>query len=361
MPRQSWLCILIAAFAFYNLWIRMLINGTLASIDSIKASKILPGGKRLRLEYTSISVLDDSLATLVIFFDPLLDRSNPNGRLLMLDVLVTLHSAIMWITVESQRKYQKHWLLNLTALFGFLWNAVGAGFVLPLYCFFYFAFGRRSTRPPPSLPEAQALAPSVLLASYVPLVIAIGAPLVFASDPATVQGITAAFQFGPVVSVVFQKLLSLFLPQMRGSCRREDDLIAGWYVKLAYLISAVACGLTHLYCFVSIALAGKGSSISFSGVFLPSPDSVVPGSDMNLPEGSTLFMHFDNLFISVTCMFWAGVVLRERLCRVKSRLTLAVIGLAVSCFILGPGATLSAALYLSEDCGFIELVEYEGE
>ena len=113
MSRQSWLFILIAAFAFYNLWIRMLMNGTLASMDSIKASQILPGGKPLRLEYTGIYVLDDSLATLVIFFDPLLDRSSPNGRLLMLDVLVTLHSAIMWITVESQRKHQKHWLLNL--------------------------------------------------------------------------------------------------------------------------------------------------------------------------------------------------------------------------------------------------------
>ena len=113
MSRQSWLFMLIAAFAFYNLWIRMLMNGTLASIDSIKASKTLPGGKPLRLKYTGIYILDDSLATLVIFFNPLLDRSNPNGRLLMLDVLVTLHSAIMWITVESQRKHQKHWLLNL--------------------------------------------------------------------------------------------------------------------------------------------------------------------------------------------------------------------------------------------------------
>lgn len=334
----------------------MLMNGTLASIDSIKASKILPGGKPLRLEYTGIYVLDDSLATLVIFFDPLLDRSNPNGRLLMLDVLVTLHSAIMWITVESQRKDQKHWLLNLTALFGFLWNAVGAAFILPLYCFVYFVFSRRSTRPPP-LPEAQALAPSLLLASYVPVAIAMGAPLVFTSDPATVQGITAAFQFGPVVFVVSQKLLSLVLPQMRGSCEREDDLIARWHVKLAYLISAVVCGVTHLYCLVSIALAGKGSSISFSGVFLANPDSVIPGSDINLPEGSTLFMHFDNLFISITCIFWAGFVLRERVGGVKFRLTLAVFVLAVGCFILGPGATLSAALYLSEDCGLIELVE----
>lgn len=246
--------------------------------------------------------------------------------------------------------------MHSTALFGFLWNAVGAGFILPLYCFVYFDFGRRSTRPPP-LPEAQALVPSILLASYVPLVIAIGAPLVFASAPATVQGITAAFQFGPVVFVMFQKLLSLFLPQMRGSCQREDDLIARWYVKLAYLISAVVCGLTHLYCLVSITLAGKGSSISFSGVFLLNPDSVIPGSDMNLPEGSTLFMHFDNLFISVTCIFWAGVELRKIIGGARFRLTLAVIVLAVSCFILGPGATLSTALYLSEDCGFIELVE----
>ena len=184
-----------------------------------------------------------------------------------------------------------------------------------------------------------------------------GAPLVFASDPATVQGIIAAFQFGPVVFVVFQKLLSLVLPQMRGSCEREDNLIARWHVKLAYLISAVVCGVTHLYCLVSIALAGKGSSISFSGVFLPNPDSVIPGSDMNLPEGSTLFMHFDNLFISITCIFWAGFVLRERVGEAKFRLTLAVFVLAVGCLILGPGATLSAALYLSEDCGLIELVE----
>jgi len=246
--------------------------------------------------------------------------------------------------------------VHSTALFGFLWNAVGAAFILPLYCFVYFAFSRRST-PPPPLPEAQALAPSLLLASYVPVVIAMGAPLVFASDPATVQGITAAFQSGPVVFVVFQKLLSLVLPQLRGSCEREDDLIARWHVKLAYLISAVVCGMTHLYCLVSIALAGKGSSISFSGVFLPNPDSVIPGSDMNLPEGSTLFMHFDNLFISITCIFWAGFVLRERVGGVKFRLTLAVFVLAVGCFVLGPGATLSAALYLSEDCGLIELVE----
>ena len=165
--------------------------------------------------------------------------------------------------------------MHSTALFGSLWNAVGAAFILPLYCFVYFVFSRRSTRPLP-LPEAQALAPSPLLASYVPVATAMGASLVFASHPATVQGITAAFQFTSVVFVVFQKLLSLVLPQMRGSCQREDELIARWHVKLAYLISAVVCGVTHLYCLVSIALAGKGSSISFSGFFLPNPDSVIP-------------------------------------------------------------------------------------
>ena len=188
-----------------------------------------------------------------------------------------------------------------------------------------------------------------------PVAIALSAPLVFASDPATVQGITAAFQFGPVVFVVFQKLLSWVLPQMRGSCEREDDLIARWHVKLAYLISALVCGVTHLYCLGSIALAGKGSGISFSGVFRPKPDGVIPGSDMNLPEGSMLFMHFDNLFISITCIFWAGFVLRERVGGAKFGFILAVFVLAIVCFILGPGATLSAVLYLSEDGGLIEL------
>ena len=246
--------------------------------------------------------------------------------------------------------------MHSTALFGFLWNAVGAAIILPLYCSVYFVLSRRSTRPPP-LPEAQALAPSLLLASYVPVAIALGAPLVFGSHPATVQGITAAFQFGAVLFVVFQKLLSFVLPQMRGSCEREDDLIARWHVKLAYLTSAVVCGVTHLYCLVSIALAGKGSSVSFSGVLLPKPDSVIPGSDMNLPEGSMLFMHFDNLFISITCILWAACVWRERVGEVNVRVTLAVFVLAVACCILGPGATLSAALYLSEDCGSIGLVE----
>ena len=78
---------------------------------------------------------------------------------------------------------------------------------------------------------------------------------------------------------------------------------------------------------------------------------------MNLPEGSRRFMHFDNLLISITCIFWAEFVLRERVGEVKFRLTLAVFVLAVACFSLGPGATLSAALSLSEDCGLIELVE----
>ena len=246
--------------------------------------------------------------------------------------------------------------MHSTALFGFLWNAVGAAFILPLYCFVYFVFSKRSTRPPP-LPEAQALTPSLLLASYIPVAIAMGAPLVFASDPATVQGITAAFQFGPVVFVLFQKLLSFVLPRMRGSCKREDDLIARWHVKLAYLISAVVCGVTHLYCLGSIALAGKGSSVSFSGVFLPNPGSVIPGSDTNLPAGSALFMHFDNLFISITCIFWAAFVLKERFGGVEFRLTVAVFVLAVGCFVLGPGAILGAALYLSDGCGLIEFEE----
>ena len=244
--------------------------------------------------------------------------------------------------------------MHSTALFGLLWNALGAAFILPLYCFVYFAFGSRSTSPPP-LPEAQALIPSLLLASYVPVVIAMGAPLLFASAPATVQGIIAAFQFGPVLFVVCQKLLSWVLPQMRGSCLREDEGIARWHVKLAYLISAVVCGGTHLYCLASIALAGKGGGISFSKVFWPNADGVRAGSEMNLREGSMLFMHFDNLFIGVTCIFWAGLLWRERVEGVKGRFLSTVFVLAGFCFVLGLGAMLSVALYLSEDWGVVEL------
>ena len=92
----------------FLLWLQMALNGTLDAITEAKKLRAFPDGTPLKTTYLGVSLLDDIISTLVIFFYAVADGSDLQSRFLMIDICVTLHVALLWLVIESLRKGQTH-------------------------------------------------------------------------------------------------------------------------------------------------------------------------------------------------------------------------------------------------------------
>lgn len=81
----------------------MYLNNTIDALDLTTKTGMFPNGRTLLNSFTGWTRLDLNMATLVCFFDGMTDGSDPGTKLLYMDVVGTLHTAILWFMLQILR------------------------------------------------------------------------------------------------------------------------------------------------------------------------------------------------------------------------------------------------------------------
>ena len=95
--------LLLSLTGFCLLWVNMYLNNTIDALDLTTKTGMFPNGRTLLNSFTGWTRLDLNMATLVCFFDGMTDGSDPGTRLLSMDVVGTLHAAILWFMLQTLR------------------------------------------------------------------------------------------------------------------------------------------------------------------------------------------------------------------------------------------------------------------
>ncbi|CAG8981841.1 hypothetical protein HYALB_00013473 [Hymenoscyphus albidus] len=344
----SFLALSIAGFAL--LWGGMAINGTLDAINTVKAAHKFPDNTPLRNVYTHIPPLDDFLTTLTVFFYNLTNGKNTGPRLLFCDLAIILQVVVLWILVESRRGYNRsRWSVLTPALWGVMMNALGAAFILPIYC--YRHLRNESSRRDSGLNEheAKALPITILISATFPSMLML--PPILNAATESQQGWIALFQVTPLLFSLVQITNSLAVTALVK--QRDSKSTEKKYLKISYLLAGLIAATAHLST-LSTSLFSTNPTISFATVFLPWHTTVDQSTPTGLAMGAHLFTQFDFLVITITCGVYAYALLeplmkRERHIALYKQPSIfrdpivAGICIAGSAFLVGPAAIVSFA------------------
>ena len=230
-----------------------------------------------------------------------------------------------------------------SGIWAMLWNAFGAALIFPLYCIYH---GRRtpSRENGLSLQKGRALPNSALLGILVPVAILL-TPHVD-REPQQHQTIIALFLAAPIAIHFLQWLLAKSISYLLGEAGADHLRLV--YVRLAYAITAVASAVPH-FCVLTTSLLTVDQATSFTRVFIPVPFLVQRDSSHIILEGAHLFLQYDWLVFSLACMLWSVMLLLARTWK-STALDRAwvFILMILSTVCCGPGATVSAVLWLRE-------------
>ncbi|CAG8960045.1 hypothetical protein HYFRA_00013233 [Hymenoscyphus fraxineus] len=354
----SFLALSVVGFAL--LWGGMAINGTLDAINTVKAAHKFPDNTPLRNVYTHIPPLDDFLTTLTVFFYNLTNGKNAGPRLLFCDLAIILQVVVLWILAESRRGYNRsRWSIfgdiRTPALWGVMMNALGAAFILPIYCFRHLR--NDSSRRDSGLTEneAKALPITILISATFPLMLML--PPILSAATESQQGWIALFQVTPLLFSLVQIINSLAVTSFVK--KSDHNSTEKKYLKISYLLAGLIASTAHLST-LSTSVFSTDPTISFASVFLPWHTTVDQSTPTGLVMGAHLFTQFDFLIITITCSVYAYALLeplmkRERHIALYKQPSIfrdpMVAGMVIagSAFFLGPAATVSFAFAMRED------------
>ena len=241
------------------------------------------------------------------------------------------------------------------ALWGLLWNGFGAAIIIPIYCYLHLRSqpAKRDSALP--LNEAKALVATTVLGSLLPLILML--PPFLNCKIETQQAFTALFQLTPVIFVSLHYIAARCIAFFS---KNESYSDAGRpFVHQAWVFTGVCSATAHGYVLM-MSLFSQNSATTFSRVYIPSPANVNLSASNRLTEGGQLFLQYDFIIISLTCILYAYLLLEQQAKTLMSSVsavherpglerytTLLLVGLVT--FLLGPGAVVSFAFALRED------------
>ncbi|CAO1602215.1 hypothetical protein XANCAGTX0491_005844 [Xanthoria calcicola] len=352
--------LLLSLAGFCLLWVNMYLNNTIDALDLTTKTGMFPNGRTLLNSFTGWTRLDLNMATLVCFFDGMTDGSDPGTKLLYMDVVGTLHTAILWFMLQILRAPKPQSIsLLLPAFWALLWNGLGAGWILPLGIYFHLQSPTSSTTPTQTipLPHAKALLPTMTITSYLTAAIMFLSP-VLTTSTLQHQTLLAWFQLAPLSTAILQTALAasiaIFLPPHHQTVDHEIHE-SRTLTRTSLLLSALFSASIHLYCLLTTLLSSPLSSplTTFPRVYIPAPTSVHPNAADIIAQGAALFMRYDNIIINATCALLCYMVMSPHLdlgAQQGSKMGLAV-GIAVATFLMGPGAVGSLGFWWREGEG----------
>ncbi|KAK2624710.1 hypothetical protein QTJ16_005903 [Diplocarpon rosae] len=344
----------LALLAFILLWAMSVVNGTVKELLlGVWHGRLAEGGVALQTRYTGLSLLDYPLAILVAFFFHGTSGHDEGFQLFLFDAYSTLQSAFVWLYAESLRPGNNPTWVDKPVVFGLLWQCFGAAIALPLYYAAHIQWSSQNkiTRVE-NVETAMVLPVSFLLGAVLPALIGM-APTWLGPNSRTAayhQMILAAWQLDPIwVSWTLQigtwVLQTCFTST--GSPMPDGRTKAHQWIRASYLLAAASSASGHLYVMAKV-LTSKSSNVNLVRMYVPFPFAGPAPMEDILVWGPWLFLQYDLIIITLSSISWAFVLLDQL--RPSPRFSRGVLALflAAGCTTIGPGATVSIALYIRE-------------
>ena len=245
--------------------------------------------------------------------------------------------------------------LDSPVLWGLLWNGFGAAIILPIYCLLHFQSQQLKRDNAVPLHEAKALVSTTLIGSLLPLILML--PPLIDCRVETQQAFSAVFQLTPVIFVAIQYVSARCIA-LRTKDRHELD-VERPLIYLAFISTGICSAVAHIYS-LATSFFSQDPATAFSRVYIPSPTRVDLSISNKITEGGLLFLQYDFLVISLTCVLYTYLLLEPQSRAIKS-FVLAdyeqsglgkfamMLMVMLTTIVFGPGAAVSFALAVRED------------
>ncbi|KAK1142960.1 hypothetical protein N8T08_007201 [Aspergillus melleus] len=333
----------LATAATFLLWGVSIWNGTVKELLLTAYRGKFEDGTPFHTEYTGFQPLDFPIAVLVAFFYYGTNGSHPGYQQFLVDAYSTLQLAFVWLYVEGLRLEDKPYPIANPLIWGLLWQALGGAVAWPIYFFYHIRWfnSRQGQLRPLSLPSAQALPFSFLLGAVLPTVIGM-LPTWYPRSPHVHQSLLAAWQPDPVWVAVIQTFFTKLFSAP------ENASQAVWWTRASLLLSAVACTIGHSHT-LWMVITSSDERLSFSRMYIPHLVNGPQDATVRLASGPWLFLQYDLIIYSLASVSWAYILVSRLVTPgALSRLVVLPILFIVGSVILGPGATVSLALFWRE-------------
>ncbi|KIX09425.1 uncharacterized protein Z518_00505 [Rhinocladiella mackenziei CBS 650.93] len=329
---------ILSAIFFYLLWVVMYQNGSADAMNAAVEAASLPNGMALKVRYTGIPPIDGLLAILVAFTYPVTDGHDKASWLLMVDIVSTLQTGLLWAYMESLRFGRKTAWMAYPSLVYLAVNAMGAAAILPMY--FYIQLRNHPGEHYIQLWNAKPLMFSVAIGGLLPGLAEIARPL-FPASPLEHQNIIAIMQVSPLMVSAIQYVASNLYPIRNIDVRtRKTAYVPS--VQNALVLGGIVSALSHLVIVGYVLLGGQ----SLLSIYMPNYNKAFQAQgEAKLLEGSRLFLQYDYIGITASVLLWCYYLVIG-LSGVDK--TLLLIGLVAGDLILGPGAVASGVLWWRE-------------
>jgi len=320
----------------------MIWNGTLRALIITSWYGQLDDGTPFKTKYTGIFPLDFCLSILVAFWFYGTNGSDAGSQLFLIDMLPITNSAYLWLYVESTRTCEKPSAISYPIIWGLLWQSFGAAFIIPVYYYNHLNWIDSKSMALPSIDSSSAKALPLSFALGAILAIMVILPTWIDRSPILHQDILAVWNVYPLwVSLAQIGAVAVF-----ASSKKSKDK-AVWWTRFSYLTAAMFSSLGHLYTAISMLISAE-PSVGLVRMYVPFLPAGPQGAHEVLEFGPWLFLQYDNIIISFSSLSWAYILLDRSLAKDSSMRFRLPTTLLISSIVLGPGATVSLALFMRE-------------
>ncbi|KAI0892223.1 hypothetical protein F4806DRAFT_479875 [Annulohypoxylon nitens] len=327
----------LAALFTYLMRVDTVLNEVPLNFSTVVETATLGNGTPLITHYTGIKVIDELAKMLVTAFLTGTAGWDIGVKAQQAYFLMNWFAVVVMWAVESSRTRNAGRLVSFAALFGLLYQIIGAAVIAPVYYAAYVFTSRgkgyyQQGREVP-ISYARALLPAVLLGYLIPTV-----ALFYGTwDIQTVQYLTAFWQPSPIYVSALLVLFSFFTsPSSPTTTTKNSDVK---HLKLVYLLAGLISTFSHLST-LYLSLTSDNPQLSLSYIFLP--------NRATWKDTTALGLHYifqvDFFGAFGSSLFWSWLITYDVL-RIEGRsrassLIQAVFGIGITTLVGGPGTAI---------------------
>ncbi|KAI0885507.1 uncharacterized protein GGS22DRAFT_161091 [Annulohypoxylon maeteangense] len=329
-----------AAVFTYLMRVDTVINEVPTNFHPVVETSTFENGTPLVTQYTGVKAVDELAKFLVAAF-----LAGPAGwdvgvKAQQAYFLMNFFAVVSVWAVESSRRRNSGRLISFVALFGLLYQIIGAAIIAPVYYTAYVFTSRGdayhlSGREVP-IGYARALLPATVLGYLIPTM-----ALYYGSwDIQTVQYLTAFWQPSPIyVSVLLVLLSYVTSPSSSTTTAKNGDVK---HLKLVYLLVGLISSASHLST-LYLSFTSDNPQLSLSYIFLPNRATWKDGIVLGLHY--IFQVDFFGAFGSALLWSWLNTydVLRVQGRSSASSLIQAALGIVITTLVAGPGTAIVVA------------------
>jgi hypothetical protein len=342
--------LLVAALVHYGMWVRSAHYGLEDHLGTI-----LKTGKftydpyfSLKRKYIGIKMIDDYLVFLTAAYMTGLNNWDQNFGMLQMYFLGMLVQPITVWSVEAYRKRNMLTPVSLITIWFTLVQWAGIGVYMPIHYAIYTYISEPETYWWPlnrevKIQHATSLIWAVMVGYTLPTI------LMFIpwKDPNTMQNFEALWQVCPMIVPLICGILGYFyvrrhsLKPVSPAAKQVFPDIA--HLKMLYVVSGVLGLVLHFYCLARIC---SSPNISLTSVFWPDFSAQRKAFGEGL---RALFLtDFWGFYVATYAWLCMAVWDVKRMGRTAADIGKSSALIALSSFVIGPGATMSAVWYWRE-------------